>query len=150
MPSSSYYLGINFPDVLKAILNFVSASVEEVPIAACLPLDESSVPASEVGEIPNMLLQSTTLSDYDLVKAQRADSYISKVLTLVRSGQRPKPQLVESDHSERKCVRYWEKLVIEDGILLCHASVDGKAWKQLCLPKEFRDIVYWFYHDDLG
>ena len=67
--------------------------MEEVPIEACLPLDESTVPASEVGEIPNMLLQSTALSDYDLVKAQRADPYISKVLTLVPSGQRLKARV---------------------------------------------------------
>ena len=58
---SSYEQGINFPDISKAISNSVAASVEEVPLAASLALDESSVPTSEVDEIPNMLLQSTAL-----------------------------------------------------------------------------------------
>ncbi|MEW8545658.1 MAG: DDE-type integrase/transposase/recombinase, partial [Candidatus Thiodiazotropha sp.] len=96
------------------------------------------------------LLQSTALSDYDWVKAQRADPCISKVLALVRSGQRPKAQLVESEHIDRRFLRDWDKLVIEDDILFRHASVDGQNWKQLVLPKELQDIVFRSYHDDLG
>ena len=42
---------------------------------------------SEVDKIPNMLLRSTALSDYDWEKAQRADPSISKVIPLVRNGQ---------------------------------------------------------------
>lgn len=65
VPCSSYDQAINFPDVLKAMSNSVSASVF---LAASLALDESSVPTSEVDEIPNILLHSTALSDYDWVK----------------------------------------------------------------------------------
>lgn len=85
-----------------------------------------------------------------LSKAQRADTCISKVLALVRAGQRPKAQLVESEHIDRRYLRDWDKLVVEDGILFRHASVDGQDWKQLVLPEELRDIVFRSYHDDLG
>ena len=69
---------------------------------------------------------------------------------MVRNGHRPKAQLVESEHIDRRYLRDWDKLVIEDGILFRHASVDGQDWKQLVLPKELRDIVFRSYHDDLG
>ena len=81
--------GVQFPEILKAISQSVSASVEDHPYMDSIAMSTSeSIPDGEE-DIPQDFLRSTALSRQDWMKAQREDRDICLLLNLITSGQRP-------------------------------------------------------------
>ena len=62
----------------------------------------------------------------------------------------PAAKEAERHHIDKRYLRDWDKLVIENDILLRHALVEGQDCKQLVLPRTLRELVFQSYHDDLG
>ena len=141
---------VSFPEILKAIVDSVSIAVEDRSLAECLVTSKSSFSVPDDEEIPESLLQSTALSSNDWIKAQQNDPAISRIIRCVKEDLNPAAKEAEKHHIDKRYLREWDKLVIENDILLRHASVEGQNCKQLVLPRTPRELVFQSYHNDLG
>ena len=142
--------GVQFPEILKAISQSVSASVEDHPYMDSFAMSTSeSIPDGEE-DIPQDFLRSTALSRQDWIKAQREDRDICLLLDLIASGQRPDNKEVEALNLDKRYIKEWDKIKIEDGILLRCSSQQGQDSKQIVMPVKFRDDMFKAYHEDLG
>ena len=95
-------------------------------------------------------LKATALSDKDWVNAQKSDRSISKLIDFITDGHRPLAQVIENHSIDKRFLRDWNRLYLEDGILYRRGTVDGQNWNQLVLPHKLYDTAFQSYHDDLG
>ena len=140
----------SFPEILRAMTGAITVPVDEIPLATCLSLDEPPSATCEDEEIPEETLKATALSCEDWAAAQKSDKFISKIVDFITEGQRPSANLIEEQHIDRRFLRDWDKLFIEDGVLFRQGEIDGQTWNQLVLPRKLYDSVFQSYHDDLG
>jgi len=88
-------------------------------------------------------------SESDLMKLQREDPGISKVISLVESGNLPADHTADSPE-ERLVLREWKRLQMKSGLLYRTRECEGQTLFQLVLPDVLRPIVLRNLHDDMG
>ena len=142
--------GVQFPEILKAISQSVNASVEEHPYIDSLTASTSEGNQAGDEDIPQELLRSTALSKQDWIKAQRDDREICLILDFIISGQRPDSKQAETQNLDKRYIKEWDRLKIENDILLRCSTLQGQDSQQLVLPARFREDIFNAYHDDMG
>ena len=140
----------SFPEILRAITGAITVSTEEIPLATGLSLEEPPSATCDDEDIPDETLKATALSCEDWIAAQKSDKFISKVVDFIKEGQRPSSETMEEHHIDKRFLRDWDRLYLEDGVLYRRGTIDCQTWNQLVLPRKLYDIVFQAYHDDLG
>ena len=56
----------------------------------------------------------------------------------------------EEHHIDKRLLRDWDRLYLEDCVLYRRGTIDCQTWNELVLPRKLYDIVFQAYHDDLG
>ena len=79
-------------------------------------------------------LHATAFSDKNLVNAQKSDRSILKVIDFIKDDHRPSAQLIDNHHLDKRFLRDWDKLYIEDGIFCRRGILDDQSWNQLVFP----------------
>ena len=122
--------GVQFPEILKAISQSVSANIEDHPY-----MDSIAMPISEdcpVDEnIPEEILQTTALSKQDWSKAQREGRNICLILDFIACGQRPDVKQAEALGLDKRYIKEWDKFKIEEEKLLRCSTQQGQDTQQL-------------------
>ena len=137
----------HFPEILKAIAEGVPTP--DVPLVHSLSLHASTTDEEE-DEVPEDILQSTALSAHDWKKAQQKDHSLSKIIRWIHDGLRPTAQLVETNNMDKRFLRDWDKLILQDGVLYRQVIIDDQSCDQLVVPRQLYLDIFQSYHDDLG
>uniref|UniRef100_A0AAQ6IVH8 Gypsy retrotransposon integrase-like protein 1 n=1 Tax=Anabas testudineus TaxID=64144 RepID=A0AAQ6IVH8_ANATE len=88
-----------------------------------------------------------TISHDDLVRAQREDETIGKVIELKRSDTKPAGETFEAvKGGTRKLLHEWSRLHLEDDLL--YRQVNER--KQLVLPVKYRSLALKHLHNEMG
>ena len=141
--------GVQFPEILKAISQSVSAKIEDHPYVDSIAMSISEdCPVDE--NIPEEILQSTALSKQDWSKAQRENRNICLILNFIACGQRPDVKQAEALGLDKRYIKEWDRFKVEEGILLRCSTQQGQDTQQLVLPAKFREDMFKAYHEDLG
>lgn len=119
------------------IVMSLGGSVKSVPKAYCnlATLDTSVIPK---------------LSSADLSRAQQEDPCLGEIWKALKGGDLSRVNR-ESHKDLPLIMREWERLVMENGVMFRCTQAPGKPRrKQLCLPRQFHDVVLRSLHDDSG
>ena len=128
--------------MIKAIGVSVKA---DLPLADCIT---TGVCPPDVGEDKTQICDDRAI---DWSVAQREDPSINRLVHLVHSGSRPRgDNLWEETAEVQQYLREWNRLKLEDDILLRTTTLDGQQVKQLVLPTAFKAQVLKGLHDDVG
>ena len=89
-----------------------------------------------------------TMSNNELITAQREDQTIARILHFMQVGQRPTYQERQKESAiVRQLVHEWNKLFIaEDGILYYKSG----SRDRMVLPKKYHKRVYEELHENMG
>ena len=138
-----------FPEVLRAISQSVTVSVEQCPFIECLALTDVVSDRSEV--VPEQLLDTHALSTKDWRKAQRDDPTLKCIIDQLESGSRVSvPQTQTNPTIDSRYFKDWERLYLSQGVLYRKATFNEQEFQQLVIPLGLRDVVFGALHDDLG
>ena len=118
--------GVQFPEILKAISQSVSACVEDHPYIDSILMPTSEDSRFDDEDIPQDFLRSAALSRQDWVKAQREDRDVCLILEFIASGQRPDTKQVEALNLDKRYIKELDKFKIEEEILLRCSSQQGQ------------------------
>ena len=144
---------ISFEDYMKScsevvnqdVLDAVTSSIHETNIVQTAWL-------SSLTAVPDMLKEACanipTMSNNELIAAQREDQTIARVLHFMQVGQRPTYQEKQRESAiVRQLVHEWNKLFIaEDGILYYKSG----SRDRMVLPKKYHKRVYEELHENMG
>ena len=151
--------GVQFPEILKAISQSVSADIEDHPYVDSIAMSISEdCPVDE--NIPQEILQSTVLSKQDDVililclcssVVYTTESCLERTLILdyIACGQRPDIKQVEALGLDKLYIKEWDRFKIEERILLRCSTQQGQDTQQLVLPAKLREDMFKAYHEDL-
>ena len=140
---------VTFPEVLRAISQSVTVSVEQCPFIECSALTDVVSDRSEV--VREQLLDTHALSTKDWRKAQRDDPTLKCITDQLESGSRVSvPQTQTNPTIDSRYFKNWERLYLSLGVLYRKATLNGQEFQQLVIPLGFRDVVFGALHDDLG
>jgi transposase InsO family protein len=124
-----------FSEAVKAVCLAATASVS---CSEILPGDP---------EIPDVT-EFVPMNSVNWASEQSKDPDLSKVISILRSGSRPRggdlPREVKS------LLRDYSSLVLDNDVLYRTASVDGEKVRQLIIPSSFRSVAFRGVHDDVG
>ncbi len=90
------------------------------------------------------------LSSMDLSCAQQDDPCLGEIWRALKKGDL---STVKKDaHQDLPVIRReWDRLVLDNGVMFrCTQAPDRSRRKQLCLPKNFHEVVLRSLHDDSG
>ncbi len=90
------------------------------------------------------------LSSMDLSCAQQDDPCLGEIWRALKKGDL---STVKKDaHQDLPVIRReWDRLVLDNGVMFrCTQAPDRSCRKQLCLPKNFHEVVLKSLHDDSG
>lgn len=129
-----------FADAVKAICLGVTAKVHPFECftgvtAPQMATDEPVPPVPAVNPI-------------DWAMKQSKDPDISKVISILRSGSRPRGEEMSKDI--KSLLRDESRLSLQNGVLYRTATLDGDQIQQLVVPTSYRDIAFRGVHDDVG
>lgn len=115
-----------------------------------LAIHADAIPAVfEEDESQDGILTVPKYSESDLMKLQREDPGISKVISLVESNNLPADHTADSPE-EQLILREWKRLHLKSGLLYRTRECEGQTLFQLVLPNVLRPIVLRNLHDDMG
>ena len=115
-----------------------------------IAIHAEAIPAVfEEDESQNGVLTVPKYSESDLMKLQREDPVISKVISLMESNNLPADHTADS-LEERSILREWKRLQMQSGLLYRTRGCEGQTLFQLVLPGVLRPIVLKNLHDDMG
>lgn len=133
-----------------------SGSVEAQEISAVLSAHSTGGLSEVLGAglaVPQLQQANTPIPHSSLVNQQGQDETISRVLYYVERRRRPsKSERTDEPSSVRQLLRYWDKLVIRDGVL-CKVRRDGNMNRRLFLflvPDSLKAQVLNGIHDAAG
>ena len=130
-----------FPDDIKAICHAVTA---DVPLADTVATPHLPPSAGEA-----MTLQQDLDVNWGFEHGK--DRAIARVISLLRSGSRPRGRnLAKESPAVQKLLRQWKYLEVQDGTLYRTTMQNGEPVRQLVLPESFRSTALKGVHDDVG
>ena len=138
-----------FPEVLRAISQAVHATAENCPLVESVALTEDPIDCQK--DIPERVLQATSLTDKDWRRSSRQDPTLNLAIQYLESGARkPASQILASPIYDARYLKDWDKLYLRDGILYRIGIVSNQEFQQLGVPLSYRDEIFTALHSDLG
>lgn len=93
----------------------------------------------------------STLKPIDMRQLQRADKSIHHVIQCIESGLKPERSKIDSlDRDLVKYLSQWDKLEIQNGILMRKFSEQGHSYHQTVVPRSCRQQILSLLHDDMA
>lgn len=89
-------------------------------------------------------------SESDLMRLQREDSVIGKIISLMESGNDLPAGYVTDSPEVRSILREWKRLQLKSGLVYRTRECEGETLFQLVLPNVLRPTVLKNLHDDMG
>ena len=144
---------ISFEDYMKSCSEVVSQDVLDAVTSSIHETNTVQTAwLSSLTAVPDMLKEARanipTISNNELIAAQREDQTIAHVLHFMQVGQRLTYQERQKESAiERQLVHEWNKLFIaEDGILYYKSG----SRDRMVLPKKYHKRVYEELHENIG
>ena len=140
---------IVFPEVLKAICQSSTLSVEQCPFIECMAITDTT---DGTEDIPENLLETFTLSPKDWRKAQKDDPTLRCIIHSLQTGSRVSASRTQTESTlDCRYLKEWDRFFISrDGVLYRKTIINEQEFQQLVIPIDFRDVVFRALHDDLG
>ncbi|XP_052797464.1 uncharacterized protein LOC128229702 [Mya arenaria] len=129
-----------FSEEIKAVCLGVSVSVSPVE---CL----SGVTAPHLAS-EDVVPPVPAINPVDWKAEQSNDPDISKVISILHSGSRPRGE--ETSKDVKSLLRDLSRLSLDNGVLFRTASLDGDEVQQLVIPSFHRTLAFRGVHDDVG
>ena len=129
-----------FSEEIKAVCLGVSVSVSPVE---CL----SGVSAPHLAN-EEVVHSGPTLGPVDWTFEQSKDTDIARVISILRTGSRPRGE--ETSKDIKSLLRDLPRLSLVNGVLYRTASLDGSDVQQLVIPASHRSFAFRGVHDDVG
>lgn len=101
-------------------------------------------------EAQDGLITVPKYSESDLIKLQREDPVISKVISLMESGNDLPADYTADSPEVRLILREWKRFQMNSGLVYRTRECEGETIFQLILPTVLRPIVLRNLHDDMG
>ena len=103
-----------FPDVFKAVSQDVHVAAENCPLVECVAMTADPIDSQE--DIPERVLQSTSLTDKDWPWTQQQTPTLNLAIQYLKSGARKLASQTRPFY-DANYLKDWDKLYLQDGIL---------------------------------
>ena len=130
-----------FPEVLRATSQAVHGTADNCALVESVALTADPIDSQE--DIPERVLQATSLTDKDWRRAQQQDPTLNLAIQYLKSGARkPASQILASPIYDARYLKDWGKLYLRDGILYRTGTVSNQEFQQLVVPLSYRDEIF--------
>ena len=136
-----------FPDVLKAVYQSSMMTPEEKPLVETLTNESIG---DHPTDIPDPVINSTSLKKQDWRKAQSKDPNIRFVVDCLIEGYKPSHQDAIKRQLDKRYMYEWQSYILREGVLYRRSQFNTGTVDRLCLPQSLSQDIFQSYHDDLG
>ena len=140
-----------FPDVLKAVYQSSMMVPEVKPLVETLTSETVMATVTDhTADIPDPMINSTSLKKQDWRKAQSSDPNLSFVVDCLIEGYKPSSQDTIQRQLDKRYISEWQSYLLKEGVLYRRSQFNTGTVDRLCLPQSLKQDILQAYHDDLG